>query len=973
MSGGLDIATKRHTQGPGRNDGGKLMRAAFLVLVMCVFSVAAQGKYGGGTGEPNDPYLIFDSNQMNAIGADSNDWDKHFKLMADIDLSGFTGDEFNIIGTDYYNPFSGVFDGNSHTISNFTYDSTWTDCIGLFGYVVGEIKDLGLINPDVDAGISIGVGSLVGLLSYGAITNCYVEGSSVSGEYFVGGLVGASDGTITNCYSTASVTGYRYVGGLVGYSYGTITNCYSTGNVLADEYVGGLVGLNVGTVSNCFSAGSVAGTTLVGGLVGLNGLNSSPIYDPGTILNCYSTSSVEGDFGVGGLMGGNSWGTITNSYSTGSVLGSQSVGGLVGWKDLSEVVNSFWDIQTSGQTTSAAGKGKTTEEMQMASTFIAWGCYPVWTIDEGKDYPRFWWENYPGEPITKPSYGGGSGEPDDPYLIYTAEQLNMIGLIPCDWRKHFKLMADIDLAGFTGTSFNIIGYYVSWNSPDNKPFTGVFDGNDHTISNFTYNSKGINDTGLFGYVGTWRVNAVIKDLGLIEPDLNAGTGWYVGSLVGRLYGGTISGCYVQGGSVSGRGSIGGLLGENGGTIINCYATSIVSGNRYVGGLVGLNNQSGAITNCYSAGSVSGDWHIGGLLGKNYRGTITNCYSSGSVSGTGWCVSGLVGYNWAGTITNCYANGSATGNSGVGELVGGNNGTISDCYSAGDVSGDYFVGGLAGYNSYGTITNCYSISDVNGVEDVGGLVGWNNNGEIAASFWDIETSRQETSDGGTGKTTAEMQTESTFAAVDWDFTTPVWTIYEAFDYPRLWWETPVLQVEPEVTLGTNNRISWDPVFCASQYYAECAEDANFNSIVYASGWITETSYEFTGLQVGRRYWYSVKAKNAVDIETNWSNVESSLQGTLADAVEIMLAPSSLKSEKLKNSLLNKINTVLEMIDDGLHEDALNKLEHDILAKMNGCGETGEPDKNDWIITCEAQNEIYPLVIETIEYVRGLMGE
>jgi hypothetical protein len=73
---------------------------AAVVCGLSFFATPAQAKYGGGTGEPNDPYLIFDANQMNEIGADSNDWDKHFILMADIDLSGFTGTAFNIIG--YY-------------------------------------------------------------------------------------------------------------------------------------------------------------------------------------------------------------------------------------------------------------------------------------------------------------------------------------------------------------------------------------------------------------------------------------------------------------------------------------------------------------------------------------------------------------------------------------------------------------------------------------------------------------------------------------------------------------------------------------------------------------------------------------------------------------------------------------------------------------------------------------------------------
>jgi len=83
-------------------------------------------------------------------------------------------------------------------------------------------------------------------------------------------------------------------------------------------------------------------------------------------------------------------------------------------------------------------------------------------------------------------YGGGTGEPNDPYLIYTAEQMNEIGADSNNWDKHFKLMAAIDLSSYTGTSFNIIGYN-DWRG--NKPFRGVFDGNDKTISNFTYNSR----------------------------------------------------------------------------------------------------------------------------------------------------------------------------------------------------------------------------------------------------------------------------------------------------------------------------------------------------------------------------------------------------------------------------------------------------------------------------------------------------
>ncbi|MHC4498972.1 MAG: GLUG motif-containing protein, partial [Planctomycetota bacterium] len=618
----------------------------------------------GGSGTQADPYFIYTAEQLNAIGLFPCLLDKHFKLMADIDLASFLGTAFNIIGT-AANPFTGVFDGNGHTISNFTYTSTRRNNIGLFGYVDdpnAEIKNLGLTDAEVDAGTGRYVGSLVGPLRYG---------------------------TISNCYSTGSVAGYRYVGGLVGYNRGIINNCYAENSVKGDWNLGGLVGFNeFGTINNCYSSGSVAGDWLVGGLVGCN----------------YQ-------------------GTVTNS---------------------------FWDIETSGQASSDGGTGQTMAQMQVASTYLGWnGCGEIiWTIDEGNDYPRLLWEARSGQPLPEHQLGDflqGSGSEIDPYLVYTAEQLNMIGLFLCEWDKYFKLMADINLAGFTGTSFNIIGTGYTY------PFTGVFDGSGHTISNFSYTSIGTSYTGLFGYIND--PDAEIKNLGLIDPNIDAGTGNYVGSLVGALWDGTITNCYVEGGSVLANGSVGGLVGENYGTITNSYSTGSVSGLYCVGGLLGINGDDGRISNCYSTGSVAGDNYVGGLVGLNREGTISNSYSTGSILG-GHRVGGLVGWNLEGTITDSYATGS--------------------------VSGDYRVGGLVGYN-------------------------WG--GEVTDSFWDIDTSGQTTSDGGTGLPTAEMQTQSTFTDAGWDFVgetfngiKDIWFIPQG-DYPHLWWEG--MQVPMKLTPRTLN--------------------------------------------------------------------------------------------------------------------------------------------------------------------------
>ncbi len=187
-----------------------------LFLVMLYFwGLTAQAQYGGGSGTAQNPYLIHTAEQMNAIGADANDWDKHFKLMADIDLSAYTGTAFNIIGIDWDNAFTGVFDGNGKKISNFSYTaSAYAFYVGLFGRVYrGVIKDLGLINPNVNAGKGSYVSSLVGYISRGGtITNCYAEGGSISGVYSVGGLVGYNSTIISNCYATGNIEGGRGVG-----------------------------------------------------------------------------------------------------------------------------------------------------------------------------------------------------------------------------------------------------------------------------------------------------------------------------------------------------------------------------------------------------------------------------------------------------------------------------------------------------------------------------------------------------------------------------------------------------------------------------------------------------------------------------------------------------------------------------------------------------------------------------------------
>lgn len=237
-----------------------------------------------------------------------------------------------------------------------------------------------------------------------------------------------------------------------------------------------------------------------------------------------------------------------------------------------------------------------------------------------------------------------------------------------------------------------------------SPYTGIFEGQNHTISGLYFNQEDSYDVGLFG-----RNNGKIANAGILDSYFY-GTS-KVGGVCGNNYTGTITNCYNTG-SVSGLGTLGGVSGYNyTGSITNCYNTGNVSGSSgFVGGVSGC-NRKGTIINSYNAGSVSGLEHVGGVSGDNDTGSITDCYNIGSVSGSEGNVGGVNGCNNGGTITNSYNSGSVSGiERYVGGVNGWNNGTITNCYNVGSVSGSGYVGGVNGWNK-GTITNCYYDSTV----------------------------------------------------------------------------------------------------------------------------------------------------------------------------------------------------------------------------------------------------------------------
>jgi hypothetical protein len=467
-------------------------------------------------------------------------------------------------------------------------------------------------------------------------------------------------------------------------------------------------------------------------------------------------------------------------------------------------------------------------------------------------------------------YSGGSGDPNDPYQIATAADLNDIGNHPEDFNKCFIMTADINLADFDGAggrpAFNVI-----------HTFGGIFDGNNQTIMNFTCAWP------LFQEIE--GAAPVVKNVIMVDADVNDPGSGAMACLVGTLRVGIVSNCHVINGSVNAENFSGLLVGINYSQIIGCSSSGLCVAMQRAGGLVGETRSLGTITNCQSDANVIVKYGIGGgLVGVHGGISITACRASGTVEGQGdsskigglvgsstgagifecfsncdvnagafsYQIGGLVGYSYNTNVIDCSVNQSVvSGNSsvggligysdiglisrcssdvwvrsrdsgdgglvgfnkntpiscccsqgrventigdGVGGLVGINSGPILDCWSSADVSGHAGVGGLIGIHTSGSVKWSFSVGPVYGYSAPGGLLGMGDPCNILACFWDIDTSGQSNSAGGTGKTTPQMKTKSTFTSAGWDFVwesangpNDVWAICEGVSYPKLAWQ------------------------------------------------------------------------------------------------------------------------------------------------------------------------------------------
>ena len=484
-------------------------------LIATAYPAAAED-FAGGDGSEENPWQISEPEHLDNI---RNHMGDHFELIDDIDLTGTPyseGSGWDPVGSCDYNvndqcsgnAFTGLLDGNNHTITGLFIDRE-TEEIGLFGAIEdgAVIVDLNLEDVDVTtkenyAGALAAVvfnsevfavtvtGKVTGASFTGGVVGSLYEGTlqqvhadvEVDGQDNAGGVVGAvNDGWETNtayikgCSASGNVTGRMSAGGLIGHIFndGEVTDSHATGDVIGtSQQAGGLMGaLTEGSLlERSYATGNVTVEfNIAAGLVGWVSRNAE-------VRDSYATGRVETGEVLGGLVATNE-GTVTRSYSVGSIKATDDdpsdVGGLIG-RDTGTVTASFWDTITSGTDESDGGTGHPSSVLKEKSTFedADWefgnGEDPVWTIRDGSD-------DYISYPYLYPIYFDNEQDPPP-------------GLEPAPSDEPFVTIWQTDKPGESDDDQIIIpgegtDYQIAWEEVGNPDNSGSESGTDeHTVT-----------------------------------------------------------------------------------------------------------------------------------------------------------------------------------------------------------------------------------------------------------------------------------------------------------------------------------------------------------------------------------------------------------------------------------------------------------------------------------------------------------
>lgn len=604
---------------------------------------------------PTGPITISTPAELNAVTQFPN---MDFLLTADLDMTGIPFSGLCSSTT----PFTGTFDGGGHIIKGLSYNNTATSTLALINATNGAtIKNLGIEQANIIGKNDIA--AIVGTMSGGTMEACYVGNSYIEGNDHVASLAGKIYGgaVIHDCYSNATIfsrsTQAGGLGGVILDANSKVSKCYFSGKVAiptSNTRPGGIVALidnnNGITIEYCVNLAS----SIIGGSncrIIQNGSQSTYTLTSNysistTIMNPNGSvmSPTDSNVATNKLHGANlpndadalssTFYETTQGWDFTNTWAMLPTGGypVLKWQTSPQDVTVFSANNGALISTGSVDLNKlvVTNNAESAITFttsssnVTIDANNVLTMNSAVSSVETVIINI----AAKPDFTLASGSPTsftislvpdaaDPIEISTVADLAIVEAYPA---KNYKLMADLDMTGVT---------FDGLCSVDN-PFTGIFDGNGHVISNVT-NTKWadlkakVKGAGLFNATR----GATIKKLG-VESALVTGIDQNVGAIIGQMQGGLIEECYVVNSQINGYDHVGSL----------------------VGGVNDYNGAGATVRNCYGNASVySTNYQAGGLTGTIMKGLVEKCYFTGTVKDAGDRAIGLAGYHDNSTTTN----------------------------------------------------------------------------------------------------------------------------------------------------------------------------------------------------------------------------------------------------------------------------------------------------------------------------------
>ena len=629
---------------------------------------------------------------------------------------------------------------------------------------------------DIDASSSSNWNGGKGFSPIGTLANAFAgiydgNGHTINGIYikdasaFRIGLFGLFFGGIVKNLGVTNVniTGGNFVGGIVGGCIGgAIDNCYSTGTVIGDTTVGGIVGGGYAasnalfnlpfSMTGCHSDCIVEGKSTAGGIIGETAGYSSP-NNISNITDSYSTGWVACSYINGGLIGRASLCKISTCYSHSTVVyglssnNTYDTGGLIAYADSSVINNCYCTFNSllgigdlfgglvglnlaSTINNSYAVFSLTLDGGITPSTFHIGGL--VGQNQVGHINNSFWDETASGLTYSDGGIGKTISQMKSSVTFLTA------GWDPSIW--------------YRDNSYNNGYPYLAWQKPTGTSLLAPLAPSGSGTSADPYQIASLNnllwlsqDSSSWGsyFIQTSDIDAsstITWDSGAGFSPIGNSSKFFTGNYNGK--GHTIDSMYINRPTLDRLGLFG--------TIAYSSIDSLGVTN------LDINGGTGA---------------VGGVLGVDRNSTISDCYSTGSITSNGSEVGGIVGYNNSScTVSNCYSTVSISG------------------------SGSSYVGGLVGINyTSGKVSKCYATGLLSSsATDLGGFCG-RNIGSITGSFWNTDTVAtgiaNGTTTGATGKTTAEMKTDSTYLNAGWS--PSIWYKDNIlnYGYPYLAWQNP----------------------------------------------------------------------------------------------------------------------------------------------------------------------------------------